>query len=136
MTPAERIARTPRFAWLPGVAWSSHPRQQEPLPVLTDSNTYGALLMHYLDGRTVCTVPDPVLTMVAAYGRASPQAIEALVVAYEGWTLSAAADPADVGWAQILALLNEGNITGRISASRVAEALTLLGLDSAVVVAP
>ena len=53
------------------------------LPDLTDPATLGCLLALYEETRKMITWPDPVYTMVAAWGLVHPRTLEALVAALE-----------------------------------------------------
>ena len=53
------------------------------LPDFTDPATLGCLLALYEETRKMLTCPDPVYTMVAAWGLMHPRTLEALVAALE-----------------------------------------------------
>jgi len=94
------------FRWLPGmldpfgrramwvypedgiITWSHIPencvdRDADALPDLTDPATVGCLLALYEETRKMLTCPDPVYTMVAAWGLMHPRTLDALVAALE-----------------------------------------------------
>jgi hypothetical protein len=52
-------------------------------PDLTDPATLGCLLALYEETRKMLTCPDPVYTMVAAWGLRHPRTLETLVAALE-----------------------------------------------------
>ena len=92
---AKRAVACKGWRWMPGMlladgAWRARVGENWPwcagaevLPVLDDHATLGCLLAIYEETRKMLTCPDPVYTMVAAWGLMHPRTLDALVAALE-----------------------------------------------------
>ena len=104
---AQRLVKAKGFAWVQGMLYGvtydgpgydpnaisltarftkdpyTHPDKPH-LPDLSDPATVGCLLWLYDQTRTMLTVPDPVYTLVAAYGLMHEKTLDEIIKRLEG----------------------------------------------------